>query len=151
MQPVHCVSLGALLLVGVLGTGCASAGSFVEERDDAPRMVNHAQVAARGGAILPPEIRAASNSTVYDAVFKLRPGFFNSIRSMGLTGASVRPSAILGGGFPEPLEILRMVSVDEVAEIRFIQPSDATLRYGSAYTAGLIIVRLRGTAAQPFD
>lgn len=150
MRSIKCVSLGVLVIIGIVGTGCASAGSFVEESDDAPRTVSRALVTLRGGVILPPEIRAASSSTVYEAVFRLRPGFFNANRSMGSSRASVRPSAILGGGFPEPLEVLRLVSVDDVAEIRFMEPSDAMLRFGSAYSAGVIIVRLRGTRAQPF-
>jgi hypothetical protein len=150
MQTIRSVSLGVLLLIGATGTGCVPARQLAQDGDEVPLRMERAVVTPRGGAILPSEIRAASDLTLYEAVFRLRPNFFTGNRTRAFSGARVRPSVVVGGGFPEPLEALRLISVDAVAEIRFVEPSDAILRYGAAYTAGLITVRLNG-GTRPFD
>jgi hypothetical protein len=141
-----------LLLIGAVGSGCASGRLVpsVSQQADASQATRLVSSTPHDGAILPPEIRAASTSTAYDAILKLRPGFLTGNRSMGSGRTAVRPSVVLEKGIPEPLDVLRLVSVDDVAEIRFIEPMEATLHYGPAYTAGVIVVRLALTS-RPFD
>jgi len=99
---------------------------------------------ARGEAVLPDAILAASVSTTYDAVRKLRPGFFVNGRTAGSGRAPAEPSVVLERGFPEPLDVLKFVPPDVVAEIRFVEPREATVLYGPAYTGGVIVVLLKG-------
>jgi hypothetical protein len=139
-----------LLLMSAVGIGCVSGRSLVSQQTEASRVARGGSSISRDGAILPPEIRAASQSSVYDAVLRLRPGFFTGNRSIGSATASVRPSVVLEGGTPESLDVLRLISADAVAEIRFIEPREATLRYGPGYTAGVVFVRLAVTS-QPFE
>ena len=141
--------MGMLLLISAGGSGCAGRTS-VSPQPDASPLTKVASSTRPDGAILPPEIRAASASNAYDAILKLRPGFFTGNRSIGSRTTAVRPSVILDGGIPEVLDVLRQVSADAVAEIRFIEPQEATLRYGPAYTAGVIVVRL-ALKPTPFD
>jgi hypothetical protein len=131
-----------LLAGGVAVTGCASAGSTMQEGVENWQPASHAMISSRGEALFPAEIRATSASSAYDAVLKLRPQFFASARAGGTGRAPVPPSVVLAGGFPESLEVLKQIQVDQVAQIRFIEPSDAVIRYGAAYAGGIIFVRL---------
>jgi hypothetical protein len=138
----RCVTLASVLVIGILGTGCAGAGSLALESANAWEPADHGRVTPRGDVILAAEIRASSVQTAYDAVLKLRPVFFVRDHSAGSGRAPVRPSVVLERGLPESLDVLRLVRADQVAEIVFIEPDDATVRFGSAFTAGVIIVRL---------
>lgn len=74
---------------------------------------------------------------------KLRPGFFTNGRTAGSGAVPVPPSVVLENGFPEALDVLKLVSADMVAAIHFVEPREATLLYGAQYTAGVIVVRLK--------
>ena len=132
---------GLLVTIAMVASACASGGSSAQNQveDFQP---THAAVTPRGGAILPPEIRAASTLTAYDAVLKLRPQFFTRDRTAGSNRPRILPSVVLDRGIPESVDVLRLVASDQVAEIRFIEPDDAVVLYGASYTAGVIIVRL---------
>ncbi|MCK5650284.1 MAG: hypothetical protein KAJ42_02860, partial [Gemmatimonadetes bacterium] len=41
---------------------------------------------------------------------------------------------------PRELEALRDIRIVEIAEIRYMNPRDATLRYGTGYSGGIIRV-----------
>jgi hypothetical protein len=143
--------IGMLLLIGAVGSGCASGRLLpVSQQADASRATRRVLSTPHDGAILPPEIRATSSSTAYDAILKLRPGFLTGNRSIATGKTTVLPSVVLEKGIPEPLDVLRLVSVDAVAEIRFIEPMEATLHYGPAFAAGVIVVHLALTS-RPFD
>lgn len=90
------------------------------------------------------ELDAITVPTVYEAVERLRPQF---LRSRG--ASSVRnpqpmmPVVYVGGvryGGPESLRQLR---TSDVQEIRYLNASDATTRYGTDHTGGAIVVTLR--------
>jgi hypothetical protein len=133
--------MGMLLLISAAVGGCAGR-TPVSPQPDASPLTKVGASTRLDGPILPPELRAASGLSAYEAILKLRPGFFTGNRSIGSTTAAVRPSVILERGIPEPLDVLRQVSADAIAEIRFIEPQEATLHYGPAFTAGVIVVRL---------
>lgn len=129
----------ASCLVGVLGTGCASSGSLGEDHVNTMSRQSRAPLDARGGPLFQQEMRVAAASSAYDAVRKRRPLFFAS-RSMGMGQARINPWVVIDGGIPEPLDALRTLQVDGVTEIRFIEPLEAAMQYGSAFTAGIILV-----------
>jgi hypothetical protein len=136
---------GVVFVVG--GLSCARISGHaltIGTNDDAQPFARQAS-SSRGRAILPAEILAASRNSAYDAVVKLRPGFFSNSRFTASGREAVVPSVILEKGPIEPLDILRFVSVDVVREIEFIEPDDARTRYGSAYSAGIVVVRLTAT------
>ena len=136
----HREQMGMLLLIGAAGIGCA-VRTPVSPQPDASPLTAIVSSTRPDGAVLPPEIRAASGLSAYDAILKLRPGFFAGNRSIGSRTAAVRPSVVLDRGIPESLDVLRLISADDIAEIRFIEPQEATLHYGPAYTAGVVVVR----------
>ena len=99
---------------------------------------------ARGEAVLPAAILAASVSTTYEAVRKLRPGFFVNGRTAGTGRAPTEPSAVLERGFPQPREVVKFVPPHIGAESSFVEPREAAVFYGPSYTRGVIVVLLKG-------
>ena len=130
--------------LSILTLAAACAGTSHRGASTAPSSaIARAPAASRGEAVLPAEILAASVSSAYDAVRKLRPGFFTNGRAAGSMSAPVPPSVVLERGFPEALDVLKLVPADLVAAIYFVEPREATLLYGPQYTAGVIVVRLK--------
>ncbi len=108
---------------------CASAGSGSSARSSR-------------AAITANEITAAQVRTAYEAVERLRPTW---LRSRGLSsvrsGQQEYPVIFLNGnryGLPPSL---RDITATDVRSIVFIEPADATTRYGTGYTGGIIDVR----------
>ena len=89
--------------------------------------------------------------TAYDAIVKRRPGFLTSHRSDGSSVAATRPSVVVDGGFPESIELLKSIQANEILDIRFLEPIEATTKYGSQFTAGMIVVRLGHRTPNPFS
>ena len=134
--------LPALVAFAALG-GCATGLSVGAMSTDVGPTINRRSTASRGDVILPAEIQAASSETAYDAVRRLRPRFFTSDRSTGSGRPPIRPSVVLERGLVEPIDVLRLVPADVVTEIHFVEPDEARVKYGPAYTSGIIVVRLR--------
>ena len=131
-----------LLAAGLAGCGGAAARG-------APSAPSAATAAAsprsNGDVISADEIRGGQFRDVYNAVERLRPRF---LRSRGATSARDVDGNLpivfvdeqrLGG-----VASMRGLPVDNVREIRFIAPGDATTRWGTGYTAGVIMVVTRG-------
>lgn len=89
------------------------------------------------------EILATHLPTAFEVIERLRPQF---LRTRGPTSA-LRDTRIivfqdnlnLGG-----VEMLRQIRAADVREIRFLNSSDATTRFGSGFPAGVISVTSRG-------
>ena len=54
-----------------------------------------------------------------------------------------RPSVVLDDNPAYDLDILETIYPEDVATLRFISPRDATVRWGSGYTSGVIEVHTR--------
>ena len=102
---------------------------------------------ARTGSDVIPEsaLRGGDFRDVYQAVERLRPQF---LRSRGTVSAR-RGSE---GNFPivfldeqrlGALSTMRGLPVENVREIRYVAARDATTRWGTGYTAGVILVVTR--------
>ena len=76
------------------------------------------------------EIRATPFETAYEAVRKLRPRYLTSRYADVDVLGGVPPVAVIDGGMPEPIDVLKQISADAVAEIRFIEGADAVTRFG---------------------
>lgn len=88
------------------------------------------------------EIAKTAVNTVYQAVMQLRPEFLRGepapapVYSVDRRGVRV---------FLDNVELgdqttLREIPLDRVTMIRYVEPGEAALRYGSAYRNGVIIV-----------
>ena len=77
------------------------------------------------------------------AIQRMRPQWLRAIRGVrSLGGGSIFPKVLVDEIQYREIDDLRRMSVSAIAEIRFIGAADATTRFGTGYTAGLILVSL---------
>ncbi len=123
-----------ILLVSVLLGGCASGGgsSSSNVRRD-PNLISQV------------EIETQPVGTAFDAVTRLRPMWLRSrgTHNVSRTGAVSLPRVFVDGREFGNVDSLRQFNLDSVAEIEYMSAQDATTRYGTGYTGGVIQVRLR--------
>lgn len=127
-------SWGALLVALFMIAGSASA------QEKAARPKRQANV------ITAEEIAAANVSDAYDAVRKLRVrwlqsrGFASSEQQPGDNSVEPLPVAYLDDVRLGSIDELQGVPVEDVLEIRYLRPSEATQRWGSGHQNGVIQV-----------
>lgn len=119
------------LFMLVLAAGCASAGGGA----------NAAPKRGARNVITAQEIQQLTGvSTAYEAVQRLRPQFLNARSTvLGSGGTVVYVNGMRRGG----VNALQQVAANEVKEIRYISARDATTKYGSGLTQGVIEVTTR--------
>ena len=117
----------SLLAVVILGSACASSGQPGQSR---PRRSSN--------LITAEELSALSVSSAYEAVRRLRPGWLQPRGRSGLP--VVFRNNTRWGDDPRSLENIR---INVIAEMRFLNASDATTRYGTGFTGGVILVVTR--------
>ncbi len=117
----------SLLALVILGSACASSGQPGQSR---PRR--------RSNLITAEELSGLSVSNAYEAVRRLRPAW---LQARGRSGLPVvyRNNARWGGD-PRSLE---SIQINVINEMRFLSASDATTRYGTGFTGGVILVATR--------
>jgi len=124
MRRTHFLSLLAVL---VLSSACASSAQPGQSRPRRNRNL-----------ITADELSGLSVATAYEAVRRLRPAWLQA------RGRSPLPAVFRNnsrwGADPRSLESIR---IDIVTEMRFLSASDATTRYGTGFTGGVILVVTR--------
>ena len=122
-----------VIACAVLLVDCASSGS---------------RGAASGGSfdvLTAEQIQETSANNLWDAIRTLRPRW---LRTRGRT-------SIIGQGPDEPvvyvsgtrygsLSALRQMNVNQVRRVEFVDPLDATTRFGTGHAGGAILVDLGG-------
>lgn len=125
----------------LLVSACATAGTPAAARlDDAPRP----QTRAPGprDPITAADIARIKAGSAYDAVQRLRA---NALSIRGVNSFTHRVRASSPVVFVDGMEMgtvfeLRSIPGTDVHEISFLSSSEATLRYGDGYMAGIIHV-----------
>ena len=116
-----------LLIVGAVAA-CASSGA----NDGRPRydanLITGEELSGRSDI---------SDRSGLEAIQRLRPAW---LRRTGFRNAL--PSVVMDNQ-PYQLDILETVRPEEIESLRFLSPSDATTRYGTGYTSGVIEVLTR--------
>ena len=91
------------------------------------------------------ELDAAGTATVYDAVARLRPSYLRDRGPISIVNASARRVAVVfvdGSEYGELSSLERFTS-SRVEEVRFYSGPEATTKFGSAYGAGVIALKMR--------
>lgn len=143
---VLCV--GALATVGVIACAPATSDSLRQ----APHPASPLPITATSRVIDAQRIQRSGSITALDAIRALVPGY-RSLETqpfgMGGLGTSAMPRGalrVLVDGHPAgDVESLRMIPADEVLAIHVLSGPDATMRFGSSYTGGVIIVQTMAT------
>ena len=98
----------------------------------------------QGNVITAEEIASSSATNAYDAVRQLRSHWLTTrgvsgTRDAGAGGIVVYVDGARRGG----LDALEQIGIEQVGEIRFLDASNATTRYGTGHTNGAIEVRTK--------
>jgi hypothetical protein len=121
-------SRGWLVMALVLAACASSGGAASGDRD----------------VITLEQIQSVSASTAMDVIQRLRPEFVRGRgRSSVQDPTSQFPVVYVDGVRTGGLEALRSISAIDVREIRYVNSTDATTRYGTGHTGGVIEVRIR--------
>lgn len=120
-----------LLFITLILAACASSGTQgTRERRDRDHITRD-------------EIARVQVGTAYEVVETLRPQYLRS-RGMGSTTAPPEYAVVyIDGVRAGGLDQLRRVSRDSLEEIRYINGSDATTRFGTGHGGGAILVTTR--------
>jgi hypothetical protein len=80
-----------------------------------------------------------AGSSLADAILRLRPRFLNT-RGGGLRGLSESVRVSLNGAEPGPTSDLSRIDISDVAEVRYLSTSDASLRFGTKASMGPVLL-----------
>lgn len=89
------------------------------------------------------ELTRSTERTLYDAIQHLRPTFYRSRQVR--TNSTPYPEPVhvyIDGTRAEGLETLKTISPSAVQEVRFYEPQDANIRFGTGHHGGLIAVTM---------
>lgn len=120
-------------ILAFLVVGCATSGGSSGE----PR-VNR-------DLLTEEDLADMENYTAFEAVRRLRP--------MWMRPGGVRNSANPAGYYPHvfvdgapygPMDSLSGFRAADIQQMRYVDPTDATIRYGGRYQGGVILVDIKG-------
>ena len=120
-----------LVTVALFGSACGGSG--------------RARPSTSSAVITRAELGAAIGVSTYDAVLRLRPYFFRDRGPTSLVNQSTRTRSVVFVDDREygEIESLKNFPAERVEEVRFYSGQEATTRFGSAYGAGVIQLRMR--------
>jgi len=120
-------------LIAMLGlawlAACASGGSGPAGRRD---------------VITYEQIQNVNVSTAMEVIERLRPEYVRGRGRTSFDGPDTQlPVVYVDGVRAGGVDALRNISAHDVREIRYVNATDATTRYGTGHTGGVIEVRIR--------
>lgn len=124
-------SVAALALLVLVVSGCGSAGRPATGSRLAPDV------------ILLEEIQQSSAANAYDLVTQVRPNWLRGRGSSSFRSSRVELPVVYLDDRPQGQpEILRSFAIHSLAELRYLNATSATTRYGEGHAGGIIQVVL---------
>ena len=126
-------------LVVAVSSGCSSSGSS-NKATGAPHAPSRQQDVITAAEIAE---RAAEASNALQIVQKLRPQMLASrgrFSPADSSEAGALPRVVVDGVAYGPIENLANLNAISVGEIRYLNATDATTRFGTGYVGGVIVV-----------
>ena len=133
--------LAVIAMVLTAGCGGQNTGS-VQPQSGGPGLLTRAEL----------QQSSQRSKDLYEAVRSLRPNFINPLttRSQGNQDRSLpRPTVFVNGTLSGELEVMKGIMTENVQEVRFMSPSEASVEYGSRAPGGAILVTLRKDVGKP--
>ena len=119
----------AWLMIGAVVT-CASSGS------SGPR--------SNPNVITLEQLEAQPAGDLYQAIERLKPNWLR-VRNLSLSGGNTNLPQVHVDGVPRgDVTNLRSLDKQQVRQVEFMNASDATTRFGTGYSGGVILVTSRG-------
>ncbi len=136
-----CFRVAALSTV-ILGLACSKKNP---ETTTTPAQSGAPTATARRDAnvISGDELINSGAHDVYRAIQMLRPGWFRlrARTSLGQGGSADGLYVYFENTRYGPVESLQQLSVNGIAEVRYLDPSEATNRYGTGHSLGAIVIK----------
>ncbi len=123
-------ALAAFLALGG-ATACASTGE-----SSGPT--------SRRNQITPEELQQTSVGDVMEAISLLRPQWLRARPSRTPANPNPVVGVVIDGRAQSTREDLAQIPIGDVATIQFMNAADATIRFGTGYSGGAIVVTTRG-------
>ena len=125
--------------------GCASSGATSQAGEPQTTAVSSAGAArARKDphVITSDELASRSTLTARQAIEQLRPQFLRTRGTTTLGNAQTKDEiwVYVDGTKMGDLQVLNNIGVHEISEIRYLNPSEATNRYGTGHVQGAILI-----------
>ena len=109
-----------------------------------------AGAAYAANALRAQELGALPEASAYEAVERMRPQFLWSRPAASDSPQSApAPCAVVDGGIPAEVHVLRGLMATQVLEIACIAAMDAYQRYGPVCARGALVVTTRAKATSP--
>jgi hypothetical protein len=135
MTPNPSVVAVAVLLAGAFLPGCSSTQPGTQTR---PAAVGSHNVLTEA------ELKTVKDLTVYETVQRLRPNFFRSRQVRSSSTPNPEPVHVFvdGSRTADGVEILRHFTPQQVKEMRFYEPHEANVRFGTGHHGGVLALTL---------
>lgn len=139
------IASSVLALLVLVAAGCASGGAAASTAGEGAEAQAARPVRGTLNLIPSAEVEAAGGDILnaYDLVYRLRPSMMryrNQTAGSTSTGEVTGPVAYVDDVRLGALELLRTVMRASVKEIRFVSPTDATTRWGTGHSNGVVQV-----------
>lgn len=90
------------------------------------------------------EIAQSGLMNTYEVIRQLRPAFLQRRRARSIEGDAIQTAVVyVDGAYRGELRELELIPAAEVQEIRYLDATDATMRYGTGHSGGAILVTTR--------
>ena len=91
------------------------------------------------------EIAETSAISVHDAIRQLRPQWLTTRASPTMGSVGGEPPVVYVDGIREDdFRVMERLRANQVDEIRYMSPTDATNRYGTNHRGGAILITTKG-------
>lgn len=120
------------IVVVVLLTACSSTG-----------VKSSAEPRGSRDVITREQLAESSAANVYDHIHRARPEALRARGQSSIRGGAEMPVVYIDGVRRGAPELLRQIRLNDVEEIRFVNGTDASTRYGLGHGGGVIDVRTR--------
>ena len=125
--------------------GCASSGTASQTGEPQTTVVSSAGTTRPRkdpNVITSEELASRSTLTARQAIEQLRPQFLRTRGTTTLGNAQTKDEiwVYVDGTRMGDLQVLNSIGVHEIREIRYLNPSEATNRYGTGHVQGAILI-----------
>jgi hypothetical protein len=107
-----------------------------------PQAADELNIESLENVLTAEEIAPHDMSTALELIQQLRPHWLRT-RGIRSFGGPVFPRVIVDALTPQGISILETIHRDSILEMRYLTPQEATLRYGTGFPAGAIVVRTK--------
>jgi hypothetical protein len=132
MKHLRLAALPILLLASACASSASAGAGATAQRGD-PNLIRRTELSEA----------QLNEMNVYQVVQQVRPRMLSALGPTSATGMSGGLVVYVDATKMGNAEYLKEIRMSEVQEIRYLPPSEATLRYGTGHENGVILLRRR--------